>query len=244
MLRYRGFTLIELLVVMAIIAILAAILFPVFSRARARAQQTACLSNLKQLGTALVLYASDYDTRFPMWADVDPMPADPMSAWTWDEAVMPYVKNSDVFYCQANPLFTATGGTPPTVEGPKRSYSMPRYASTVAINTPPSPVSTVLLIEKGAYPLGHWADAACENFNQMGMMKKYPIDITTMPHNEGKNFLFMDSHVKWYRAKSGPFAYVSPGQCPPPGYPGTPLEACGQAGNCEFKTQWPGVGEG
>jgi prepilin-type N-terminal cleavage/methylation domain-containing protein len=57
--RKKGFTLIELLVVIAIIAILAAILFPVFSRAREQARKTACLSNTKQIGTALQMYMQD-----------------------------------------------------------------------------------------------------------------------------------------------------------------------------------------
>jgi len=57
----NGFTLIELLVVIAIIAILAAILFPVFAQAREKARQTQCLSNLKQLGVAFLMYANDYD---------------------------------------------------------------------------------------------------------------------------------------------------------------------------------------
>ena len=70
-LRRRAFTLIELLVVIAIIAILAAILFPVFAQARAKARQTACISNLKQIGTATLMYAQDYDeTMVPGEMDI------------------------------------------------------------------------------------------------------------------------------------------------------------------------------
>ena len=61
----KGFTLIELLVVMAIIAILAAILFPVFASARAAAKKTACLSNMRQIGMAVELYMQDYDFAYP-----------------------------------------------------------------------------------------------------------------------------------------------------------------------------------
>jgi prepilin-type N-terminal cleavage/methylation domain-containing protein len=68
--RNRGaFTLIELLVVIAIIAVLAAIIFPVFATARGKARQTACLSNLKQLGTAIQMYAQDYDGLAPYSRD-------------------------------------------------------------------------------------------------------------------------------------------------------------------------------
>lgn len=61
-----AFTLIELLVVIAIIAILAAILFPVFAQARESARLTSCLSNLKQIGLGIKMYAQDYDEQFPM----------------------------------------------------------------------------------------------------------------------------------------------------------------------------------
>ena len=61
-----GFTLIELLVVIAIIAILAAILFPVFAQAREKARQTACLSDQKQIGLGIMMYAQDYDETYPL----------------------------------------------------------------------------------------------------------------------------------------------------------------------------------
>ena len=90
----RGFTLIELLVVIAIIAILAAILFPVFAQAREKARQTACMSNMKQIGSAYIMYAQDYDEALVPgcnWNAGYSQQTDRRSYW--DGLLDPYVKN-------------------------------------------------------------------------------------------------------------------------------------------------------
>ncbi|MBI2843952.1 MAG: prepilin-type N-terminal cleavage/methylation domain-containing protein [Armatimonadetes bacterium] len=70
----NGFTLIELLVVIAIIAILAAILFPVFFKAKERSRVTVCAGNLKQIGSAIQLYANDWNLRLPYFRE---------TGWNW-----------------------------------------------------------------------------------------------------------------------------------------------------------------
>ncbi len=97
----RGFTLIELLVVIAIIAILAAILFPVFARARAKARQASCLSNVKQMGLALLQYNQDYDERWLTSYVVPGMPQGSQGTnvcW-WRFPLYPYTKNWGVYVC-------------------------------------------------------------------------------------------------------------------------------------------------
>src|SRR6478735_5809147 len=88
--RRKGFTLIELLVVIAIIAILAAILFPVFAKAREAARSTVCKSNLKQIATAIQMYAQDYDEVLPFGGGSGAAPN------RWYQLTDPYIKNTGV----------------------------------------------------------------------------------------------------------------------------------------------------
>jgi len=112
----RAFTLIELLVVIAIIAILAAILFPVFAQAREKARAISCVSNMKQISTAIMMYVQDYDETFPLYfaglcARV-PNPLDPNDAPggtdgpgrrpMWQYQIYPYLKNWDVYGCPSD----------------------------------------------------------------------------------------------------------------------------------------------
>jgi prepilin-type N-terminal cleavage/methylation domain-containing protein/prepilin-type processing-associated H-X9-DG protein len=120
-LNRKGFTLIELLVVIAIIAILAAILFPVFAQAREKARQISCVSNLKQLGLACLMYTQDSDEYFPIgWSTYGASAGAPLAGtnFSWPSEVAPYTKSLGVFNCPDDPR----AGVASNTEGTSISY--------------------------------------------------------------------------------------------------------------------------
>lgn len=225
--RRTGFTLIELLVVIAIIAILAAILFPVFAQAKAKAKQAVCISDLRQLGTALALYMGDYDGLLPDRRDLKtalPGGYKPWSSWPtsdprggWAVVVLsPFVKNQELFECPgiaASPLGTAVQvlQTAPSSSSTIRSnYWLWRF------DRPDDPVPLDNLWGKSEEQAV--SDLQAANNPQAGFPEGiadveiavdpyFPRTIPTVPpelkgksiHFGGRNRLFLDVHVKFLR---------------------------------------------
>ncbi len=139
--KRNGFTLIELLVVIAIIAILAAILFPVFAQAREKARQTSCSSNLKQLGTAILMYAQDHDEMLPVPGGMTDFPAwDNVDRYGVSSALDVYLKNrgkslTSVWNC---PNHTEElRGTPPAPGSNQFYLNFPRnYSMNALLRSP------------------------------------------------------------------------------------------------------------
>src|SRR5580700_504414 len=101
-----GFTLIELLVVIAIIAILSAILFPVFAQAREKARAISCLSNMKQIGLSVIMYTQDYDEQYAAGINVYG------GGSGWAGQIYPYVKSTAVFHCPDDSTAAGTNDHP------------------------------------------------------------------------------------------------------------------------------------
>jgi len=185
----KGFTLIELLVVIAIIAILASILFPVFARAREKARQTACLSNMKQIGLSLQMYAQDYDETYPRYQ----FGAGP--DYFWRDGILPYVKNSQLFTCPSR----RTTGWNGTYGASSSSYgfncSGKGYdGQSMAYGEDPS--RTIIVGESyNVHKYSPYYDLALTVAQCVRMSNDNTSN--SPPHNGGENDVYADGHAKW-----------------------------------------------
>ncbi len=192
----RGFTLIELLVVIAIIAILAAILFPVFARAREKARQSACLSNVKQLGLGLMMYVQDYDETMIPYAT-----SPPGTSFTWPKLIEPYVKNLGIFDCPSSGRkFDGTSSYSVSYGGNVFSMTYPNvWTFSMASFTRPS--ETVVF---GDACRAHPTDPEALEYAGHYLVQLHPLATHSSNrgkwacrHNEGANCAYADGHAKW-----------------------------------------------
>ena len=193
--RRSGFTLIELLVVIAIIAILAAILFPVFARARAKAQQSTCLSNVKQIQLGFMMYESDNNGGFPSPCNGGPGGA---SEVQWDVSVMPYLKNYQIL------IDPSAASTPTMQDGATKSNYIGQWEAGGPDGSPPDPPR----LDNVGYP-AEMFDLMCSNQQPgwTGMTSGYTNYLAVggygnyqeimFLHNQGVNVGFVDGHAAW-----------------------------------------------
>ncbi len=213
----RAFTLIELLVVVAILGILAAILFPVFARAREKARQASCASNIRQLALAMLLYAGDYDERLVMSTS---LPGRRCEGYWWYEAIYPYVHDAAVYACPTgNPRnFTCTctcairtgylARYPSLVDG-RASYTYDLWVENVGPTYSGLPLSLIrrpaekFLVGDGLCYHWHTWDCVVDG-SKTGLPTQPFGDIArnpeNAPHNGGYNLGYLDGHVKWQPA--------------------------------------------
>ena len=225
-LKKGAFTLVEILVVLAIVALLAAMLIPVFLRVRDSARTTTCASNLRQIGVAITLYAVDNNQRLPLIAHRDGL--------TWVDVVCPYVKSTGVFVCPSAehgeyvpggspqlPLIMGTAGpdygnngsydmvtpwieaqTTSTQTGSTSNYTV--LPNSLSLNRYRLPSSTILLLDGSDTTLFFHNNYAAVN---PGIDPIHTVvdlrDGGVLPlHKDGLNLLYVDGHVKWQELDS------------------------------------------
>jgi prepilin-type N-terminal cleavage/methylation domain-containing protein/prepilin-type processing-associated H-X9-DG protein len=220
MCRRAGFTLIELLVVVSVLAILAALIMPVFAQSREKARQATCMSNVRQLGLATLAYAQDYDETFPPYLvgirsgrerqnytvlpyrrpatvpaekyTLDDGCCDGFHYLSWMDCVYPYLRSLSLFDCPSR----AAPATPAyAVNGWLAGvYGGPDAQRLAGVQ---SPASKLWMIHNlGIYGYANpwdWAAWIDEEYRRLN----HEAAQLMFPHHDGANILFVDGHTKW-----------------------------------------------
>lgn len=225
--KKHGFTLIELLVVISIIAIMAAILFPVFSKAREKARQTNCVSNLKQIALGVNMYHQDYDAYPPQYT-IDSKSAAPAGGW-WDKVGVTYWPQMVYSYTKSLSLFGCPSSTQPNGDS-KHGFAYANYGcngqimadayygyATVDESQVVHPADAYLVFDSGGYALNGFyllptGQKYAQSFQYLpgqgsaGIKASTAITANSLSdynngrHNGGNCVAFCDGHAKWMRA--------------------------------------------
>lgn len=202
--RFNGFTLIELLVVIAIIAILAGILLPVFASARESGRRTRCLSNMRQMGYAMLMYLDDNDGTFPLDTHTT-------GAGHWMVRLQPYARAALLFRCPSDrsknfdiplPEHQLTGdlrlssyGTNYYTAPYREGQQMTGTHGYTRLSMFRSPSQTIWLAEiKRNTIIDHFHPAYWSANPDTGIIDPAS-ELEMAVHVSGSNYLFMDGHV-------------------------------------------------
>jgi prepilin-type N-terminal cleavage/methylation domain-containing protein/prepilin-type processing-associated H-X9-DG protein len=183
--KKRQFTLIELLVVIAIIAILASMLLPALSRARAKARQISCLGNVKQVNLGFQMYLQDYNGKFPLNAGGTEN-AGMYLPDTWFRMVLTYITDENVMFCPD--VSTSTMYTTPCTD-----YCANDQVLGYSDSQMKTPSQTMLTCERRRDKNNlseHWSDYQWRMSHEPDTLKR---------HNDGSCFSMVDGHAEWAR---------------------------------------------